>query len=156
PGGGPEAARRAGRVAGSGRRGPGRPAVAGRPSGRVANLSRASMDPTPPHASHSGVMREYPRRRALLRARPAAALGLVAPPALSARTRACQRLDAASERVPEVDLSRTDEAPELAQLLPNEIRDRGRLVNGAALNYAPGEFVGSTGEAVGYDIDVLA
>src|SRR5699024_9785370 len=29
-------------------------------------------------------------------------------------------------------------------------------IYGAALNYAPGEFVGSTGEAVGYDIDILA
>src|SRR5699024_6237229 len=156
PGGGPEAARRAGRVAGSGRRGPGRPAVAGRTSGRVAYLSRASMEPTPPHAWHSGVLSEYPRRRARLRALPAAAWGLAAAPALSACTRASERLDAESEAVPEVDLSGIDEVPEIAELVPNEIRDRGRLVNGAALNYAPDEFVGSTGEAVGYDIDVLA
>src|SRR5699024_6831110 len=84
------------------------------------------------------------------------ALGLAAAPALSACTRASERLDAESEAVPEVDLSGIDEVPESAELVPNEIRDRGRLVNGAALNYAPGEFVGSTGEAVGYDIDVLA
>lgn len=99
---------------------------------------------------------EYPRRRALLRALPAAALGLAAVPTLGACTRASERLDAESNAVPEVDLSGIEQQDELAALVPKEIRARGELVNGAALNYAPGEFVGSGGEAVGYDIDVLA
>ena len=114
------------------------------------------MHPTPPSAYHSWVLSEYPRRRALLRALPAAALGLAAAPALGACTRASERLDAESETVPEVDLSGIDEVPEIAELVPEEVRASGELVNGAALNYAPGEFVGSTGEAVGYDIDILA
>src|SRR5699024_4034399 len=53
-------------------------------------------------------------------------------------------------------LSDIDEVPEIAELVPDAVRERGELINGAALNYAPGEFVGSTGEAVGYDIDILA
>lgn len=99
---------------------------------------------------------EYPRRRTLLRALPAAALGLAAAPTLGACTRASERLDAESNTVPEVDLSGIEQQDDLAALVPDEIRARGELVNGAALNYAPGEFVGSGGEAVGYDIDVLA
>src|SRR5699024_7459823 len=67
-----------------------------------------------------------------------------------------ERLDAESAAVPVVDLAGIDEVPEIAELVPAAIRERGELINGAALNYAPGEFVGSTGEAVGYDIDILA
>lgn len=55
-----------------------------------------------------------------------------------------------------VDLSGIKVQDEIAALVPASIRERGELVNGAALNYAPGEFVGSNGEAIGYDIDLLA
>ncbi|HJG92326.1 ABC transporter substrate-binding protein [Brachybacterium massiliense] len=97
-----------------------------------------------------------PRRRSLLRAAPLAlATGLLAP-TLASCTRASERLDAESDAVPEVDLADITEVPEIAALVPAEIRERGELINGAALNYAPGEFVGSTGEAIGYDIDILA
>ena len=50
---------------------------------------------------------------------------------------------------PEVDLSGIEEVPEISALVPADIRARGELVNGAALNYAPGEFVGSSGRAIG-------
>src|SRR5699024_1573524 len=93
-----------------------------------------------------------PRRRSLLRAAPLA----LAVGALGACTHASERLDAESNAVPEVDLSGIEEVPEISALVPEGIRERGELVNGAALNYAPGEFVGSSGEAIGYDIDILA
>src|SRR5699024_1213896 len=105
---------------------------------------------------YSSVTSYRPRRRTLLRAAPLAlATGMLAP-SLAACTRASERLDAESAAVPVVDLSAIEEVPEIAELVPAAVRERGELVNGAALNYAPGEFVGSTGEAVGYDIDILA
>ncbi|MDN5899023.1 MAG: ABC transporter substrate-binding protein [Brachybacterium sp.] len=97
-----------------------------------------------------------PRRRTLLRAAPLLLATGVLTPALASCTHASERLDAASNAVPEVDLSGIEEVPEIADLVPAEIRERGELINGAALNYAPGEFVGSSGEAIGYDIDILA
>lgn len=94
-------------------------------------------------------------RRTLLRALPLAALAGTAVSASAGCTRASERLDAESDAVPEVDLSAIQRQDELAELVPAAIRERGELVNGAALNYAPGEFVGSDGEAIGYDIDIL-
>lgn len=105
---------------------------------------------------YSSVTIPRPGRRTLLRAAPLAlAVGALAP-SLAACTHASERLDAESNAVPEVDLSDIVEVPEISALLPDAIRERGELVNGAALNYAPGEFVGSSGEPVGYDIDLLA
>ena len=105
---------------------------------------------------YSSVTRFRPRRRTLLRAAPLALATGALTPVLASCTRASERLDAESNAVPEVDLSGIEEVPEISALVPEEIRERGELVNGAALNYAPGEFVGSNGEAIGYDIDVLA
>lgn len=108
------------------------------------------------HEYYSSVTSYRPRRRSLLRAAPLAlATGLLAP-TLASCTRASERLDAESNAVPVVDLSSIAEVPEIAELVPAAIRERGELINGAALNYAPGEFVGSSGEAIGYDIDILA
>nr|WP_245349352.1 ABC transporter substrate-binding protein [Brachybacterium fresconis] len=92
----------------------------------------------------------------MLRALPLALGGAALAPALGACTHASERLDAEANAIPEVDVSGIEEVAELAALVPAEIRERGELVNGAALNYAPGEFVGSDGGAVGYDIDILA
>ena len=105
---------------------------------------------------YSPVTSLRPRRRTLLRAAPLALATAALTPALASCTRASERLDAESNTVPEVDLSDIAEVPEIAELVPAAIRERGELVNGAALNYAPGEFVGSSGEAIGYDIDILA
>ena len=105
---------------------------------------------------YSPVTSHRPRRRTLLRAAPLALATGVLAPTLAACTRASERLDAESDAVPEVDLSDIAEVPEIADLVPAAIRERGELINGAALNYAPGEFVGSSGEAIGYDIDLLA
>lgn len=105
---------------------------------------------------YSSVTVSRPRRRTLLRAAPLALATAVLTSALASCTRASERLDAESNAVPEVDLSGIAEVPEIAALVPAEIRERGELVNGAALNYAPGEFVGSSGEAIGYDMDILA
>ncbi|APX33006.1 amino acid-binding protein [Brachybacterium sp. P6-10-X1] len=96
-----------------------------------------------------------PRRRTLLRALPLALGGAALAPALGACTHASERLDAETNAIPEVDFRGIEEVADLAALVPAEIRERGELVNGAALNYAPGEFVGSDGGAVGYDIDIL-
>jgi polar amino acid transport system substrate-binding protein len=105
---------------------------------------------------YSLVTSTRPRRRTLLRAAPLALATGALTPVLASCTRASERLDAESNAVPEVDLSGIEEVPEISALVPEDIRARGELVNGAALNYAPGEFVGSNGEAIGYDMDVLA
>ncbi|MGP5709221.1 ABC transporter substrate-binding protein [Brachybacterium alimentarium] len=97
-----------------------------------------------------------PRRRTLLRALPLALGGAALTPALAACTDASVRLDADSNAIPVVDFDAIQEQSDIAALVPEEIRERGELVNGAALNYAPGEFLGSDGVAVGYDIDILA
>ncbi|MCL6423084.1 ABC transporter substrate-binding protein [Brachybacterium sp. JHP9] len=100
--------------------------------------------------------RPAPRRRTLLRALPLALAAGALAPALTACTHASERLDAETNAIPEVDLTGIEQIPELAALVPAAIRERGVLTNGAALNYAPGEFVGSDGQAVGYDMDILA
>lgn len=105
---------------------------------------------------YSSVTSTRPRRRTLLRAAPLALATGALTPVLASCTRASERLDAESNAVPEVDLSGIEEVPEISALVPADIRARGELVNGAALNYAPGEFVGSSGRAIGYDIDILA
>ncbi|MGP5625535.1 ABC transporter substrate-binding protein [Brachybacterium alimentarium] len=97
-----------------------------------------------------------PRRRTLLRALPLALGGAALTPALAACTDASVRLDADSNAIPVVDFDAIQEQSDIAALVPEKIRERGELVNGAALNYAPGEFLGSDGVAVGYDIDILA
>lgn len=91
-----------------------------------------------------------------MRALPLALGGAALTPALAACTDASVRLDADSNAIPVVDFDAIQEQSDIAALVPDEIRERGELVNGAALNYAPGEFLGSDGVAVGYDIDILA
>ncbi|UYG17245.1 ABC transporter substrate-binding protein [Brachybacterium huguangmaarense] len=98
----------------------------------------------------------HPRRRALLRSVPLAVGALALGPALTSCTHASERLDAETDAIPEVDLSGVSAVEEIAALVPAAIRDRGELVNGAALNYAPGEFLAGDGTPVGYDMDILA
>lgn len=90
-------------------------------------------------------------RRTLLRAVPAALLV----PGVASCTRASERLDEETNTIPEVDLSAVTAVPEIAELVPAEIRERGELVNGASLDYAPGEFQAGDGTPVGYDIDLF-
>lgn len=97
-----------------------------------------------------------PRRRTLLRALPLALGAAAVAPALGACTHASERLDAETNAIPEIDLSKIQKQDDLAALVPEDVRARGALVNGAALNYAPGEFVGSDGGAVGIDMDILS
>ena len=44
---------------------------------------------------------------------------------------------------------------EIASMVPQEIRDAGTLVIGTNVPYAPNEFKDSSGEIVGFDIDVI-
>lgn len=44
---------------------------------------------------------------------------------------------------------------EIAKTVPSEIRDTGRLVIGVNVPYAPNEFKNSSGEIVGFDIDLM-
>ncbi|UQN28172.1 transporter substrate-binding domain-containing protein [Brachybacterium kimchii] len=97
-----------------------------------------------------------PRRRTLLRALPLALGAAITVPALGGCTHASERLDAETDAIPTIDLSGITKQDDLADLVPKDVRDRGTLVNGAALNYAPGEFVGSDGGAVGIDMDILS
>lgn len=93
-------------------------------------------------------------RRAFLRAIPATLAAGALAPSLGACTRASETLAAEASLIPEVDFSGIEYQESIARLLPEEIRARGELVNGAELSYAPGEFLNS-GKAVGYDIDLL-
>src|SRR5690606_17959102 len=105
---------------------------------------------------YSSVTSLRPRRRTLLRAAPLALATGALTPVLASCTRASERLDAESNAVPEVDLSGIEEVPEISALVPADIRARGELVNGAALNYAPGGCVGSSRRATGYHLGILA
>ncbi|MGV0816224.1 bifunctional serine/threonine-protein kinase/transporter substrate-binding domain-containing protein [Mycolicibacterium boenickei] len=49
----------------------------------------------------------------------------------------------------------TGAVDEIAQTVPSEIRDSGRLVIGVNVPYAPNEFKNSSGEIVGFDVDLM-
>ncbi|MFD3041356.1 MULTISPECIES: serine/threonine protein kinase StpK7 [Mycolicibacterium] len=49
----------------------------------------------------------------------------------------------------------TGAVEEIAKTVPAEIRDSGRLVIGVNVPYAPNEFKSSSGEIVGFDIDLM-
>ncbi|MFV8053929.1 bifunctional serine/threonine-protein kinase/transporter substrate-binding domain-containing protein [Mycobacterium sp. 48b] len=49
----------------------------------------------------------------------------------------------------------TGAVDKIAQTVPSEIRDSGRLVIGVNVPYAPNEFKNSSGEIVGFDIDLM-
>lgn len=49
----------------------------------------------------------------------------------------------------------TGAVDEIAETVPAEIRDSGRLVIGVNVPYAPNEFKNSSGEIVGFDIDLM-
>ena len=93
-----------------------------------------------------------PSRRTALTAAALAPIGALG---LSGCTYASVRLAEESNAIPDVDLSGITTQEAIAALVPERIRAAGELVNGAATNYPPGEFL-SNGVPVGYDIDVLA
>ncbi len=49
----------------------------------------------------------------------------------------------------------TGAVDEIAKTVPSDIRDSGRLVIGVNVPYAPNEFKNSSGEIVGFDIDLM-
>ncbi|BBX27489.1 bifunctional serine/threonine-protein kinase/transporter substrate-binding domain-containing protein [Mycolicibacterium alvei] len=49
----------------------------------------------------------------------------------------------------------TGAVDEIARTVPSDIRDSGRLVIGVNVPYAPNEFKNSSGEIVGFDIDLM-
>ncbi|WP_175955401.1 ABC transporter substrate-binding protein [Schaalia sp. Marseille-Q2122] len=54
------------------------------------------------------------------------------------------------------DVSTLSEVPEVAALVPADIKEKGILTNGASTDYAPGEFRGDDGQTpVGYDVDLV-
>ena len=54
------------------------------------------------------------------------------------------------------DTSTLSAVPEVEALVPQAVKDRGVLRNGASTDYAPGEFRASDGQTpVGYDIDLV-
>ncbi len=53
------------------------------------------------------------------------------------------------------DVSGVEQVDEIAELLPQEIKDRGKLVIGASTDYAPAEFrAEDLTTAIGYDVDL--
>ncbi len=49
----------------------------------------------------------------------------------------------------------TGAVPEIAAMVPDDIRKTGRLVIGVNVPYAPNEFKNSSGEIVGFDVDLM-
>ena len=53
------------------------------------------------------------------------------------------------------DVSAIPTVDEIAALVPDEIRKRGTLRNGASTGYAPAEYMATDGQTpIGYDIDI--
>ena len=62
---------------------------------------------------------------------------------------------AATTDVTPFDFSQIPTVDEIAALVPDEVKTRGTLRNGASADYAPGEFRASDGQTVvGYDADL--
>ena len=62
---------------------------------------------------------------------------------------------AATTDVTPFDVSQIPTVDEIAALVPDEVKTRGTLRNGASADYAPGEFRASDGQTVvGYDADL--
>ncbi|MDN6428261.1 MAG: ABC transporter substrate-binding protein [Propionibacterium sp.] len=54
------------------------------------------------------------------------------------------------------DTSSLSAVPEIAALVPDDVKERGTLRNGSDTSYAPAEFLGEDGQTpVGYDIDIV-
>ncbi|MDN5963438.1 MAG: ABC transporter substrate-binding protein [Actinomyces sp.] len=54
------------------------------------------------------------------------------------------------------DASSLSAVPEIAALVPDDVKERGTLRNGSDTSYAPAEFLGEDGQTpVGYDIDIV-
>ena len=54
------------------------------------------------------------------------------------------------------DVSAIPTVDEIAALVPDEIRKRGTLRNGASTGYAPAEYMAADGQTpIGYDIDII-
>lgn len=64
--------------------------------------------------------------------------------------------DSAASGITPFDVSTLSEVPEVSALVPQAIKDKGILTNGASTDYAPGEFRGDDGQTpVGYDVDLV-
>lgn len=64
--------------------------------------------------------------------------------------------DAASQTITPFDVTTIPVSDEVAALVPQAVKDRGVLRNGASTDYAPGEYLGEDGQTpVGYDVDIV-
>ncbi|MCS4484261.1 ABC transporter substrate-binding protein [Gleimia sp. 6138-11-ORH1] len=53
------------------------------------------------------------------------------------------------------DINQIETVPEIAALVPAELKEKGILLNGASTDYAPAEFRAADGQTpIGYDIDI--
>lgn len=54
------------------------------------------------------------------------------------------------------DVNSIEAVPEIAKLVPQEIKDKGTLLNALSADFAPAEFLGDDGQTpVGYDVDII-
>lgn len=64
--------------------------------------------------------------------------------------------EAASSTIIPFDVTAIPVSEEVAALVPQAVKDRGVLRNGASTDYAPGEYLGEDGQTpVGYDVDIV-
>ena len=87
----------------------------------------------------------------------AAALPLAAcadPTSTSSSTNGAET-SAATAATTSYDVSKIPTVDEIAALVPDEVKERGTLRNGASADYAPAEFLGDDSQtAQGYDVDI--
>ena len=91
---------------------------------------------------------------ALTVATSAVALAACADPTTST-TSAGQSATAASSNTTAYDVSQIPADPTIAALVPEDVKKRGTLRNGASTGYAPAEYMATDGQTpIGYDIDI--
>ena len=91
---------------------------------------------------------------ALTVATSAVALAACADPTTNT-TSAGQSATAASSNTAAYDVSQIPTDPTIAALVPEEVKKRGTLRNGASTGYAPAEYMATDGQTpIGYDIDI--
>ena len=87
----------------------------------------------------------------------AAALPLAAcvdPTSTSSSTSGSESTSAAATTA-SYDVSKIPTVDEIAALVPDEVKERGTLRNGASADYAPAEFLGDDSQTPqGYDVDI--
>ena len=101
------------------------------------------------------IMRTLPAAIALT-ASAALLLGACSDPTPSSSDNADSSSTATTAAITPFDVTTIPVSEEVAALVPQAVKDRGVLRNGASTDYAPGEYLAEDGQTpVGYDVDIV-